>query len=633
MAKSSPILGTFIDRAPGKMYALGPGGVIVAVTKTWLRHLGYRREDVIGRLSTEFLNAESRQRVQKLYMPLLLRTGVVEDVSLTFVRKNGTEVDVLLSATSALDRHGELLEAVALLKNLTDQRRAEHALFENERRLRKLTDSIPTLISYVDRDLVYRFVNATYERMLKRPRDTIVGQSVESIIGSKQFAVSKRHYAKVFAGQTARMEWDAVFNQQHYHLVSNLTPDTDESGVVQGIFIFARDITQAPLSLTAEDALDDRVLRAQKLESLGVLAGGIAHDFNNLLTGILTNAAVLETKAGLAGDDLVALGDIRQAAQRAAELTNQLLAYAGQRKVVARATDLRAVVRDTAHLVRAGVSKRISLRLSRGDAPVVMGDATQLGQIVMNLMTNAADAIGGDDGEVRLHVDFADIDETGVPGTVVGVALPAGRYARVAVKDTGSGIPAETIARMFEPFYSTRGTGRGLGLSATVGVVKVHGGALSVESEPGVGTTVSLFLPLTTRQVTPVTPLFEEPLTPGGRILLIDDEPYVRRAARRLLEVNGYEVVEAVDGVDGLQQYEEHGADISLVLADLTMPRMGGFEVAERIHELDSNAKIVLMSGYSEADLATEGERRLPFVSKPLQPDVLLGAIQKALQS
>jgi two-component system, cell cycle sensor histidine kinase and response regulator CckA len=385
---------------------------------------------------------------------------------------------------------------------------------------------------------------------------------------------------------------------------------------------FIRDVTQ-------ELAAEASRVQSQKLESLGLLAGGIAHDFNNLLTVLSASVSLAERQTGPQLTETLNTASL--AVERATALTRQLLAYAGRSKISQVPLDLNQVVAAIGELLTVSISRKVTLsRELAPELPQVLGDDGQLQQVVMNLVTNAAEAIGDREGSVTLRTEVVEL--TSPPDDVVGPS-PLGRVVKLSVSDTGSGMSAETKARIFDPFFSTKGSGRGLGLAALAGILRSHGGAIGLTSTVGVGTTFSVYLPALDgpskpaakeRAPTPRVPL-------SARVLLVDDEPLLRRSASRLLGVLGCTVVEAGTGLEAVQKVTAAPTDFDVVLMDLTMPEMDGYEATRRISTIAPTLPVVLSSGYSAADDSglPEGVRSL---SKPYDAKRLEATLREVLR-
>jgi len=395
----------------------------------------------------------------------------------------------------------------------------------------------------------------------------------------------------------------------------------------------AVDITQRKQAEADKIALERKLLESQKLESLGVLAGGIAHDFNNLLTAIMGNASLARLELGAGSPIQKNLRQIETTSLRAAELCQQMLAYSGRSRFVVERLDLSALVEGAAPLLQFSLGRHASFRLElpRG-LPPVMGDATQLRQIVMNLVMNASEAMGEKAGEITLATGVCTADRDFLAATVNGGDLPAGEYLFLRVEDQGCGMSAETLARIFDPFFTTKFAGRGLGLAAVLGIVRSHEGALQVTSVPGRGTTFTLLLPPTdgTAVTAPDSPGTVTPWQHSGTVLVADDEDEVRQIASDILEKLGFTVVSATDGHEAVQAFEREPSRFDLVLLDLTMPGVSGVEALRRMRGRRPDLPALMMSGYAE----TEAEARLAgltsarFLQKPFTVASLVAIVQ-----
>jgi PAS domain S-box-containing protein len=389
------------------------------------------------------------------------------------------------------------------------------------------------------------------------------------------------------------------------------------------VFGVVTDITERKQAEEERLQIERHLQQSQRLESLGVLAGGIAHDFNNLLMGILGNAELAEATAMVDADSAVCLANIKTAAHRAAELCRQMLAYAGKGRLSNEAVDLRLLTTELAELLRASISKRSRLLLSLPDTlPPVHGDASQLRQVVMNLVLNASEAIGEEDGVVRVSAETVTCGAGELAALPGSEPLAAGTYLLLEVTDTGCGIAPDDVQRIFEPFYTTKFTGRGLGLSAVVGIVRGHRGTLEVISEAGRGTTFRLYLPASESAPSPPPESFAPAVARlEGTVLLVDDEDIVRETSTRILESFGLKVMVAVDGQEAVELYGAHWEEIDVVLLDLTMPRLNGEQAYRRLCDINPGVRVIVSSGYGEADLSRRftGPSLVGVIQKPFR--------------
>ncbi len=403
-----------------------------------------------------------------------------------------------------------------------------------------------------------------------------------------------------------------------------------------------QDVSALKAAAEERSRLEAQIQQSQKLESLGILAGGIAHDFNNLLVGVLTNASGLLHNVPADHGWREPLSEIEHAAQRAADLTRQLLAYSGRARFVVEAVDLSALALEMSQLVHAalGAGAQLDLQLADG-LPSVRADTTQLRQVVMNLIQNAADALQGQSGLITLRTATTQGGTPPVAGVLFGEMPVAATLVTLEVTDSGVGMSPETLARIFDPFFTTKFTGRGLGLAATLGIVRGHGGAITVHTAPGAGTTFRLYFPADTSNASavPATPLPSPAVAidvqPGDEptVLVVDDDATVRRVIERTLRVIGYNPVAASTGHEALALLEG-GLAPHLVLLDLTMPEMSGRDVLRALPERNPALRVVLMSGYNdqecEADIGDFG--LVGFLQKPFTIAELSSLMERALQ-
>jgi len=396
-------------------------------------------------------------------------------------------------------------------------------------------------------------------------------------------------------------------------------------GEPRGYFEINTDVTE-------KRRIEEQLQHTQKLESLGVLAGGVAHDFNNLLTGILGNTSLALDRTPQYDPNYPLLEEAITAAERAADLTRQLLAYAGKGRFVTRTIDLSDLVREISGLVQTSVPKGVSLCLQLADQlPGVDADPGQLQQIVMNLVINGAEAVGTEGGTVMVSTGVQQVDE---PYIATISPLRPGRYVSLEVHDTGSGMDEATLARIFDPFFTTKFAGRGLGLAAVSGIVRAHKGGLKVDSKPGQGTTFKVLLPASVNPIPGSVPAFSGDLTGTGAVLVVDDEETVRRTAQHTLERYGYQVTTAGDGVVAVEMFSRNPEGFALVLLDLTMPVISGEETLRRLQVADPNVRVLLTSGYNE-DEAVErfaGRGLAGFIQKPYTAAALAERVKEALR-
>lgn len=374
------------------------------------------------------------------------------------------------------------------------------------------------------------------------------------------------------------------------------------------------------LDVTEQRRREQADAEAHRLEGIGLLAGGIAHEFNNLLTGIIGNATLIAEELPPGSPMAVMAADVLHSAGRAAELTRQLLAYSGKGRFMPRPLDLSEEVGKVASLLEASVPHKVRLLLNlQTGLPRIEADAAQIQQAVVDLVLNAGEAIGEREGTVEVSSGVAALDEEAIRQRFADAGITPGTYLALEVRDDGSGMDERVQNRIFEPFFSTKFAGRGLGLPAVQGVVRGHRGAIEVKSSPGKGTTVRLFLPALQEAETQETAdLSPTATTATGLILVADDEDVVRRVAKSALERRGYGVVLAADGREAVEVFRSMPARITAVLLDMTMPVMNGAEAMAQIRALRPDVPVIATSGYNEAEaLRRFGAGVTAYLQKP----------------
>ncbi|HOV62183.1 MAG TPA: ATP-binding protein, partial [Candidatus Hydrogenedentes bacterium] len=407
-----------------------------------------------------------------------------------------------------------------------------------------------------------------------------------------------------------------------------MVPVRSPNGDLISYAVIVRDITDQVRHQT-------QMQHVQKLESIGVLAGGIAHDFNNLLMTILGNTDLAMQEAGDASAILGYLREIEKASQHAADLCRQMLAYAGKGQIQVSNVDLNSLIDGMTRLLEISVSKKVVIRQNLFPGlPPVKADASQLRQILMNLVLNASEAIGNKSGVILISTGVMACDHQYLAGTFVSEPLPEGDYVYIEVSDTGCGIPPEHRDRIFDPFFTTKFLGRGLGLAAVLGIVRSHGGAIKVYSEVDKGTTFKVLLPVAPgAAVIPQPSRVETRWSGHGTVLLAEDEETVRTLGRRMLERMGFTVIAAVDGRDCLRLFQAHAKELRLVLLDLTMPHLDGDEVFREVRRARPDLPTIIASGYTEQEIRQRfaGKGIAGFIQKPYHLNDLRDVIRHAL--
>jgi len=488
-----------------------------------------------------------------------------------------------------------------------------------------VVDNVPIILWAVDAQGVLTLTEGKGLAKLGLRPGQSVGQSIFDLYAGVPEVAS--HVRASLAGQ--EVSYTSTLGGRVFE--SLCAPMRDEvTGAVSGVLGFSFDVTDRDKAEKERENLHAQLLQVQKLESLGLLAGGIAHDFNNILTAILGGAATARLSLPPESPAHADLEIVISAAQRAADLTRQMLAYSGKGHFEIRPIDVSRLVKEIANLLETTISKKVQMRLELAtNLPAVEADVAQVQQVLMNLVINGAEAIGDQRGTVLVTTGVQDIDEL-YAQSLFASEIRTGRYVFIEVHDTGSGMDEETKGKIFDPFFTTKFTGRGLGLAAVLGIVRGHAGAIKVYSSPGRGTTFKVFFPASSQEALELVK--PKPKYKGtGLVLVVDDDPGVRSAARRMLQFFGFDVIEAENGRIGAALFEKRAAEVTLVLLDMTMPEMGGEETFREIRRVRDDVPVILSSGYNEI----EATRRFTskglagFLQKPFGPDDL--AIKLAL--
>jgi two-component system cell cycle sensor histidine kinase/response regulator CckA len=529
----------------------------------------------------------------------------------------------------------------SILSAALERRRVEERLRASEARYRFLADHALDFISLIDASGKMLFASPSAHRMLGYRPEEMVGRGSESFLPPEDREGMGEAVRCLVAGETPSVTMQHRFRKKdggfaEVETVSSAVPGSP--GEAPRVLRISRDITQ-------RNAMESRLSESQKMETIGMLAGGVAHEFNNLLLGITGTAEMLSLL--LAGNEEAAgyLAIIDRMGSRAAELTRQLLAYSGQGKHRPELLSINRIVEEQVPVLRTALPPSVEVALVlAGEVPPVLADVLQMKQVVMSLCLNAAEAMP--DGGVltlrtRAEDNPPDDPSLGVSGgnraerTVGsgGFSPGAGTRTMLEVSDTGSGMDAETVSRIFEPFFSTKFIGRGLGLAAVRGIVEGHGGSIRVASEAGKGTTFALSFPAVDGEAPAVERKETFPVCGTGIILVADDEEDVRAMVRAMLESFGYRVLEARDGKEAVDLYRERNGQIDLVLLDMMMPRMTGEQAFAEIRRISPSARAVLASGYDDrgriAEVVASGFSG--FLQKPFRRRELGQKVSEAL--
>ncbi len=621
------------DYAPIAYQSLDEEGRFLEVNQVWLNTLGYRKDEVLGRWFGDFLHPKDRPLLRTRF-PRFWELGEVHGAEFRLRCRDGQEVLASFDGKISGGPEGTARRSHCIFRDITEQRRAEEALRGSARLFRSWFDLGLIGVAVISPDGRFCRVNEKLCAILGYSRKELLNLTWMDLTPPEELEEELPRYSQFFSDERDGSDFEKHFRRA--------------DGSPLTVFLSTRTVRKPDgrpdylvavfLDLTDRKKLEAQLLQAQKMETVGRLAGGVAHDFNNLLTIIAGNADI-----GLAGLDPEAplfeeLTEIRRAAERAAELTRKLLAFSRRQIAEPRWIDLNDVLKDMERMLRRLIGEHIELITTlAADMPAVRIDPGQVEQVLTNLAVNSRDAMP-EGGRLTIATSFERLAESfcrSHPGS------KPGEYVRLRVEDTGCGMGEEVRAHLFEPFFTTKpkGSGTGLGLSTCYGIVKQNGGSIWVDSAPGKGTKVSVYLPAggprPGLQPKPAKPAREE--LPGGSetVLLVEDEPGIRRTAARILSGCGYRVLSASGGEEALMLAGKAAEPAALLLTDVVMPGMSGNELAGRLERRWPALKVLYMSGYTEESFVQHGivQEGIFFLHKPFSSTALAVKVRETLDA
>ncbi len=520
-----------------------------------------------------------------------------------------------------------------LLKEIDDRNRAEAVLRESEGRFRAVFDNVPASILVMSSQGRLIECNQTLAAELGYSVRQLHDTGLESLVQDDDRSAFRTALEKIQSSGDARHSFETRLLCRdetviQFSIVATPVPtDYRQASILVAVL---ENISERRLR-------EQQIQRRQKMESLEILAGGVAHDFNNLLVGVMANADHLSRCLKSESEHVQTCQEILESSQRAADLCHQLLAYAGKAPREEQIVNLDELVAGTQQLLRMTLAPKATLVLHGNSAlPAISADPAHLRQVLLSLVTNASDALVGAPGTVTITTGTELLKEPDFSKLLHQHGPVPGLYVYLEVSDTGAGLHEDAITRIFDPFYTTKHHGSGLGLAAVLGIVYAHRGLVSLKSRLGEGATFRVYFQPVPHPAAPVAipetkEVYSEGIAPGMRVLVVDDEELVRNAARRILEHSGYEVITAVDGQEGVELFETHHATLNAVLLDLTMPRMNGETACIRMREINPGIPIILSSGYSESESSSPAifKEVAAYIRKPYRLKQLLDILEK----
>jgi PAS domain S-box-containing protein len=608
------------------------GMAVTSSQKEWLHAnrrlcemLGYSLEELQQTTWTQLTHPEDLATDQHLFN--LLLSGEIDDYSIDkrFLRKDGRLIHTIFFIKAVRHRDGTIEHLIAHLQDITARKKAE----EERVRLAAAIENAAELVIITDHEGTIQYVNPAFERTTGYAREDVLGQNPRILNSGKHDRAFYRQMwdslqrGEVWTGHLTNRKKDGTLFEEE----ASISPLLDQNGVITNYVAVKRDVSD-------EVELEARVRQGQKMEAIGTLAGGIAHDFNNILSAVIgyTEIALGSVEKGTSFHKI--LLEVFKAGERARDLVKQILAFSRQSEREQIAVQVRLIVKEVIKFLRASLPSTIEIEQRIASQATVLADPTQIHQVLMNLCTNAEHAMRKDGG--RLVIGLEDITLDHDFTSLFSGMLP-GPHVKLTVSDTGYGIPTDIMDRIFDPFFTTKpkSEGTGMGLSVVHGIVESHGGAVTVQSVAGKGTTFDVYIPAIKQETSP-TEVIEDPVPMGNEsILFVDDEKPIADMARLVLEGLGYKVTVETDCPAAFEMFRDDPVRFDLVITDMTMPKMTGYDFARKLLSIRPDLPIILCTGFSatisEEEVLSVGIRA--FISKPILRRDIGEAIRRVLDA
>lgn len=596
-----------VENATDVIYETDASGYVRYMNPSAEILAGRSREEYIGRHYFEFLPPEYREQQARMFGIQFVKKIPTRNYETPILTTDGRIV-WLWQSVNLIFEGEKVIGFRVIARDVTDRKRAEEELREREQFQQALLKNLSAGVVIIDSAThVIESVNPAARELFGASIDDIVGRTCHSFLCPAQERACPITDLKLEVDNSERLLIRS--DGTSIPILKSVKPFT-VGGQEKLLEVFF-DLTESKRMEAERIELERRLQQAQRLESLGVLAGGIAHDFNNLLMGVLGNLdlSLLDLPQGSRPRTLIEKA--MHAGRRAADLTRQMLAYSGKGRYVVGRVNINDLVHQNDGFIRAAIPRTVTLEMDLTSlSTVIEADADQVKQVIMNILTNAAEAIGEHPGTITLRTSVQYCDGKYLRRSRIYEKPPAGRFVTVEVSDTGSGMDEQALTRLFEPFYSTKFTGRGLGMSAVLGIMSTHNGAIFVESTPGKGSAIRVLFPACEVEHFRVDHDSGRATDPAGQdartglVLIVDDERDIREVCSVFVEHLGFGAITASDGLEAIELFRKHGSEIVCVLLDLTMPRLDGVGTYQEMAGISKDIPVILSSGFSELDIS-----------------------------
>jgi len=638
LAANETLLHQFVQHTPAAVAMFDNQMRCLQASDRWLTDYGLAGRNVVG-LSCHEMFPGLPDRWKEVYHHVL--AGAIEECERDPIPGPDGSVEwVQWEARPWRHPGGDIGGLIVFTQFITERIHIEEALRLSQDKFRSAMQHSPIGMAVVGPDGHWLEVNPALCKILGHTRGDLLVTDFQSITHPEDRQVGLEFQRQMLEKKIENYQVDKRYLHKAGHEIwaqLNVSLAWNPDGTPRHFVVQIQDITERRRAEEQRKKLEEQLRKAQKMEALGTLAGGTAHEFNNILGIIIGYSDLARSELGENHDVAHHLDEVLKASLRAKEIVQQILTFTRQQKDQRELILLRPIVADAVKLLRTTLPEKVEIVTDMApDAGTILGNATQIHQVLINLCTNAWHAMKNSAGSIRIMQRLVTLDST---APSIHPALHAGPYVRVSIEDTGVGMDAATMARIFEPFFTTKGPGQGTGLGLAVvhGILQAHDGAVVVQSEPGHGTTFHLYFPaeVAASVKTPPATTASVPPGTGQRILLVDDEVALAQAVNLSLERFGYRVTSVHSAAEALKAFQQDPAAIDLVITDLTMPGMNGIDLASALHEVRPELPIILASGFGGARTAhfARGPGRRAVLQKPFTSEVLSRAVHQLLTS